>query len=163
MTEPFGRSKNASTAPVQQNTNENNAEDRGTGRTSLLSMRGNFTPSEPPYNPFPLYTVPSVHSVHRLNTKGKTKDRGGRKKQASVQVTEDKLQAIVNVYLSRFLPSRSLHWATPNDSAGRERAREGARRKQMGRRAGIPDIFVLHDGHLIGLELKRPEGSVTVS
>jgi len=33
---------------------------------------------------------------------------------------------------------------------------EGARRKAMGRVAGIPDLFVLHNGRLHGIELKRP-------
>lgn len=107
-----------------------------------------------PYDYYPSLrdsSVPSVLSVKRMKSKGKYRN---------TYCSENALHRSVWTYLSRFLPSSAIAWATPNDSGGRERIAEGARRKAMGRVAGIPDLFVLHDGVLIGIELKRPAATL---
>lgn len=86
---------------------------------------------------------------------------------------EDALQVAVAGYLQRALPPDATWWATPNGGTRVQKTRigrdgkpvkyspEAARLKAMGARAGIPDLWVLHHGHLIGIELKAARGALS--
>lgn len=67
---------------------------------------------------------------------------------------EDALQLAVIAYLDVALPVGAVWWATPN--GGHRNPVTARRLKSLGVKAGIPDLFVLHQGQLIGVELKAP-------
>lgn len=54
-----------------------------------------------------------------------------------------------------------VYWHTPN--GGARDAREGARFKQIGVKAGIPDLLFLRAGRLYCLELKAQSGSTSIA
>lgn len=138
----------------QKNINDNNARDARDARAGVFPRGVKIPPSEPAYNPFTVSSVPSVPSGTRLKSKRKAAGHRG------THGTEDYLQRTVVVFLSRSLPSHSLFWSTPNgDARGRDREharRVAARLKAQGLVPGIPDLFVLHEGRLLGIELKAP-------
>lgn len=129
-----------------------------------VAGKSDLSTRENPYNYYPstfLTATSATKATVRYGNGFLSPD--GRKRSArsgskAKKDTEDYLQRTVWVFLSRSLPPDAVAWATPNDSAGGERIAEGARRKAMGRVAGIPDLFVLHGGLLVGIELKRPQG-----
>ena len=70
---------------------------------------------------------------------------------------EDDLQRAVIQYLGLALGSRGVAYAIPN--GGRRHAREAARMKGLGVRAGMPDIGICVDGgKALFVELKAPRG-----
>lgn len=74
---------------------------------------------------------------------------------------ERDLQVAVLGYLANALPSDAVVWATPNGQK-----RSGYERREfiaLGGVAGIPDLFVLYRGMLIGLELKSKRGRLKAS
>lgn len=71
---------------------------------------------------------------------------------------EQSLHLTIARYLDLALPDRALWWTSHQNPKS---ARDGGRLKAMGLRAGIPDILVLFDGMLIGLELKAPKGRIS--
>ena len=68
---------------------------------------------------------------------------------------EDDLQQSVVEFLTVALPSDAVFAAVPN--GGRRNAREAARMKAAGVRAGMPDLLVFHGGRVTGIELKAPK------
>lgn len=70
---------------------------------------------------------------------------------------EDALQAAVMRFIRHALPD-ALAWHTPN--GGRRNPREAARLKGMGVTPGIPDVLILADGRLYGIELKTKTGRI---
>ena len=67
------------------------------------------------------------------------------------------------------LPADAMAWATPNaddrsgghDQASRERRKwKAAQERNKGLVPGIPDLFVLYQGRLTGIELKRPPATL---
>ncbi len=75
---------------------------------------------------------------------------------------EEALQRAVVGFLATVLPDHAVWWATANQRGTRSRCEMGVL-KAMGVRAGVPDLFVLHEGHLIGLELKAARGRLSPS
>ena len=69
---------------------------------------------------------------------------------------EDDLQRDVCRFLDVALPTGSMYFAVPN--GGRRHAREAARMKGLGLRAGIPDLEVIHRGRALFIELKAKRG-----
>lgn len=87
--------------------------------------------------------------------------RGGRAR------AEHELQRRVAEWLMKALPPRTCEtWWTAVDAAiplpGKEGAIIGAMRKARGVRAGVPDLVFLHRGQLIAIELKAPDGSMSM-
>ena len=72
---------------------------------------------------------------------------------------EDALQKAVCQYLDVALPPDAIYWHTPN-GGGRSKAQAGIF-KAMGVKAGIPDLFILWNGELSGIELKAGRGTVS--
>lgn len=66
---------------------------------------------------------------------------------------EDAIHAAIVQYLQLVLPKKALVWHTPN-TFPTAKIQFHAKLKRMGRLAGIPDLLVLFDGNLIGLEVK---------
>lgn len=72
---------------------------------------------------------------------------------------EFRFSCVVADYLRKALPSTAAWSHFP---AGENRSEiTGARLKRMGLAKGWPDYLVIHDGKLIGLELKAGKGSVS--
>ena len=74
---------------------------------------------------------------------------------------EERLQNAVVQYFAIALPENCEFWHTPN--GGKRSPSEGARFKRMGVKAGIPDMFLLHDGQLCAIEIKTKGGRVEAS
>jgi len=78
---------------------------------------------------------------------------------------EDALQTAVATYLDRCLPSASWWTATANGAflGGdvKRRAIQAARMKRAGVKNGTPDILIVWDGRLFGIELKAGKGKLT--
>lgn len=72
---------------------------------------------------------------------------------------EFRFSCAVADFLKRSLPSTALWTHFP---AGEARtAITGARLKRMGTQKGWADYLIVHDGRLIGLELKAPGGRIS--
>ena len=74
---------------------------------------------------------------------------------------EERLQNAVVQYFAIALPKDCEFWHTPN--AGKMSPSYGRRLKLMGVKAGMPDLFLLYDGQLLGIELKTKGGRIEVS
>ncbi len=74
---------------------------------------------------------------------------------------EQALQKAVCQYLDVALPPDAIYWHTPN-GGGRSKAEAGIF-KAMGVKPGIPDLFILRNGLLFGIELKAGRGTVTAA
>lgn len=78
---------------------------------------------------------------------------------------EDALQQQVCSYLEQSLPRASYWAAIPNGSvlAGDKaaRGRQMNRLKRTGLRPGAPDLFVVHDGRFLAIELKAGAGKLS--
>jgi hypothetical protein len=72
---------------------------------------------------------------------------------------EEQLQVAVCKYLRHALEGNSMFFAVPN--GGLRSRTEAIRFKATGTIPGIPDICVVNDGRLIGIELKAPKGRVS--
>lgn len=57
-------------------------------------------------------------------------------------------------------PEGAIWWHTPNQRGTRKKW-ETAILKGLGVRAGIPDLLFLHQGRLLGAELKAKDGALT--
>ena len=75
------------------------------------------------------------------------------------QRPEEKLQATVCKFLTLTLDQTSMFFSVPN--GGLRSRTEAIRFKATGVVAGMPDICVVNNGRLIGLELKAPKGRVS--
>lgn len=67
---------------------------------------------------------------------------------------EDALQESIVNWLDVALVAPAMYWATPN--GGKRSKKTAALLKKTGTKPGIPDLFVLHNGLLLGPELKAP-------
>jgi hypothetical protein len=65
---------------------------------------------------------------------------------------EDDLQRAIISHLDLRLVSGATYWATPN--GGQRNRITAALLKAAGAKPGIPDIFIVYQGRLYGLELK---------
>lgn len=74
---------------------------------------------------------------------------------------EDELQHAVCLFLAVALPSDATYFAVPN--GGKRHAREAARMKGLGLRAGVPDLIVIHRGRALFLELKTKRGVMSAA
>ena len=72
---------------------------------------------------------------------------------------EDDLQRQVFQFLDWALPADGIAYAIPN--GGKRHAREAARMKGLGVRAGMPDIGICFRGRALYVELKAPRGVVS--
>lgn len=76
---------------------------------------------------------------------------------------EHQLQIDVRKYLDLALPPRHPDvWWTAIDHAHAASRMTGALRKARGVKAGIPDLHILYRGRSIWIELKAPNGSVSL-
>ena len=74
-------------------------------------------------------------------------------------MTEDQLHRAVVEMLPYAFP-KLLFWHTPN--GGSRHKTEAARFRGLGVRAGVPDlVFILGDGRVAFIEIKRPRGYLT--
>lgn len=71
---------------------------------------------------------------------------------------EEALQRSVVQYLARALPPRALFWHAHQNPKSKK---DGGRLKGLGLKAGMPDLMILLDGNLYGLELKAPAGRLS--
>lgn len=77
-------------------------------------------------------------------------------------MSEIKLQAkIFQYYWNHHLQTRGLIFHVPN--GGKRSKIEASQLKASGVVPGIPDLLILNDGKVYGLELKRDEGKWKVS
>lgn len=78
---------------------------------------------------------------------------------------EDALQQSVCDYLDNALPRASWYTAIPNGAvlAGDKaaRGRQMNRLKRTGLKPGAPDLFVVHDGRFLAIELKAGTGKLS--
>jgi hypothetical protein len=74
---------------------------------------------------------------------------------------EDTLQRAVAQYLDAALPLDVVWWHTPN--GGKRNAREAARFKALGVKAGVADIVLVFHGWALAIELKAPKGKTTAA
>jgi hypothetical protein len=74
---------------------------------------------------------------------------------------EDDLQRAVMRFLDVALPADAVAFAIPN--GGKRHAREAARMKGLGVRAGVPDLCVVAAGRPILIELKTKHGVVSAA
>jgi hypothetical protein len=72
---------------------------------------------------------------------------------------EDDLQRAVIQYLDWALPDEGVAYAIPN--GGKRHAREAARMKGLGVKAGVPDIGICYRGRALFVELKAKRGVVS--
>ena len=71
---------------------------------------------------------------------------------------EQTFQMAVSQYLNAVLPAGAGHTAFPSGGGG---AIRGSFLKAMGLRAGMPDVFVFHQGRAFGIELKAEHGRLS--
>ena len=78
------------------------------------------------------------------------------------EITEFDIQRALCIWLDTpgVLRPSIVYWHTPNGGSRRD-AFEGKRLKQIGLKAGIPDLLFLADGRLYGLEMKKPGGTLS--
>lgn len=69
---------------------------------------------------------------------------------------EDKLQRAIVEYLDWSLPDDAVVFAVPN--GGKRHAREAARMKGLGVKAGIPDLCIVWRGKALFIEVKAIRG-----
>ena len=74
---------------------------------------------------------------------------------------EDSLQRAVMQFLNVALPPDGVAFAVPN--GGKRHAREAARMRGMGVKAGIPDIAICLRGRALFIELKAKRGIQSVA
>jgi hypothetical protein len=74
---------------------------------------------------------------------------------------EDDLQRQVCQFLDVALHPYATYFAVPN--GGKRHAREAARMKGLGLRAGVPDIVVISNGYAIFIELKSKRGVMSAA
>jgi len=74
---------------------------------------------------------------------------------------EDDLQRAVMQFLDLALPPDGVAFAVPN--GGKRHAREAARMRGMGVKAGIPDIAICLRGRALFIELKAKRGIQSVA
>ncbi|NVO13832.1 MAG: VRR-NUC domain-containing protein [Rhodoplanes sp.] len=77
------------------------------------------------------------------------------------KIDEFQIQRAVCIFLTKHARPDVVWWHTPN--GGLRGAEEAKRFKQMGVRAGVPDLLLLRQGRLYGLELKQPGGHLSPS
>jgi hypothetical protein len=75
------------------------------------------------------------------------------------QRPEEAFQAVVCRYLEWALAGNSMFFSVPN--GGIRSRTEAIRFKATGTIPGIPDLFVINDGRLLGLELKSGKGRLS--
>lgn len=75
-----------------------------------------------------------------------------------IERPEEALQRSVVDYLARALPARALFWHAHQNPKSKS---DGGRLKGLGLRAGMPDLMILLDGKLYGLELKAAKGKLS--
>lgn len=73
---------------------------------------------------------------------------------------EEQLQRAMVRFFGVALPPDAVCWHTPNQRGTRAKW-ENSLLKGLGVLAGIPDLLILWNGRLIGLELKAPGGFLT--
>jgi hypothetical protein len=78
---------------------------------------------------------------------------------AVVTYTEQTLQRAVIEHLQVRGAPGIFWWHTPN--GGYRRPREAKIFKSLGVKAGIPDLMIIHEGRIYGLELKAEGGRAT--
>jgi len=76
-------------------------------------------------------------------------------------MSEEKIQAAVIQHLELRSRPGVVFWHTPN--GGWRRPAEAGRFKALGVRAGMPDLMLLANGQLFGLELKAAGGKLSPS
>jgi hypothetical protein len=76
-------------------------------------------------------------------------------------ITEFHIQRAVCIYLDAHKFPDVLYWHTPN--GGNRDPREGKRLKEMGVKAGIPDLFFVRAGRMYALELKDESGRLSAA
>ena len=74
-------------------------------------------------------------------------------------MSEHALQISTAQFLRRALPTTAVMFHVPNGEYRDKRT--AAKLKAYGVLPGVPDILVIYDGRLIGLELKAPKGRVS--
>lgn len=153
--------------------NKNNAVTRVTGETgsSYSSLERLRRLGENYFGPYSILPVTPVTHVTYKKKSNNNKNKGGNRNGNGnlAPVTEAAFQAMVFTYLLRHLPADAMAWATPNaddrsgghDQASRERRKwKAAQERNKGLVPGIPDLFVLYQGRLTGIELKRPPATL---
>lgn len=75
-----------------------------------------------------------------------------------IERPEEALQRSVVQFLDRALPKRALYWHAHQNPKNKA---EGGRLKGLGLRAGMPDLCILYDGRLYGIELKAAKGKLS--
>jgi hypothetical protein len=73
---------------------------------------------------------------------------------------EDNLQRAVVDFLDVALPPDALVFAVPN--GGKRHAKEAARMKRLGVKAGIPDLCIIWRGRALFVELKAQRGTISI-
>ena len=81
------------------------------------------------------------------------------KRKRTVRRLEDPIHAAIAGYLRIALPRGAMFWATINE--GKRTGQEQGRIRAAGIKPGVPDLFVLHAGRLIGLEVKSAKGKAS--
>ena len=74
-----------------------------------------------------------------------------------MKADEDAVHAGLVAWLNFALPRGAVCWHTPN-TFPTAKIQYHQKLKRMARRAGIPDLLILHEGLLIGLEVKTATG-----
>lgn len=74
---------------------------------------------------------------------------------------EASLQVRLMDYLGWTLPANAFAFHCPN--GGSRNPIEAANLKRQGVKAGVPDIVIIHDGKVLGLELKSATGTLSAS
>lgn len=74
-------------------------------------------------------------------------------------MTEEDLQKSVTHFLNICLP-QEVWWTAINPLPGKRSPRQGKRIKDMGQRAGVPDLLFVHAGRALFVELKTDKGPV---
>lgn len=72
--------------------------------------------------------------------------------------SEHAFQMAVRDFLDVALPA-GCWWSAVDAGAGKLSKAAAGRRKARGVKAGFPDIVVIFDGRILGIELKRPRGA----
>lgn len=73
---------------------------------------------------------------------------------------ESTFQVDVIAALRKLLPTTTIVMSIPNEGSGGNPIR-GKRLKDMGAMSGAPDILIIKNGKVFGLELKLPKGVVS--
>lgn len=105
-------------------------------------------------------TTAQLHDLQRRRGQRGPTDTPDAPTRLPRQNREGPIHHAILAFLYRVLPTNAVYHHSPNelDMAGPSAARQVAKARKLGTKAGWPDIEIIWQGQFYGLEIKAPGG-----